>query len=896
MRYDVIYTYGDLAAVREACRLAKNQKRVLIAVPETCLAGEIWNTLNCSGACLEELEPWLPASMKSMKNLRVMPPDETKRQLEDLCETYGVDLLYGVSMLNAEKSAETGAVWELSFAHKGGVYRAECSDFYTKKQSSMQLSDRFSYAAWISAEDKIPLELEGKNFQLSLEQRIGILRVFADAAEIVDAAGQMDTEDTGMEAFHSRLTCFLMERLLSVYESLKEQMPTLLLGRFAAEIATESQAPVFQKNAVPDRKPIRRQYDLAVIGGGTAGVMAAIAAARQGIRVGLAEKEALLGGTQTIGGVSTYWFGCRYREVREMDQKVAAVMDRLGLPRRKGIWSGTDDSHTGIKSYIYLKECLEAGVDLLFGQTVYTARMDEQNRLREVECAGNGVGYQLEAEAFLDATGDADVCVFAQAGYTYGSEEDHITFWASLAQYTGTNTYRNNFSSMTDCSDPEDMTRFIRLGRKRGSGLFDHGSMVSMRESRHIKGITCISLKDVVKGKTYPDVLYTGYSNYDPKGRLDADMVYAGVLPPQVRMQVPLSALLPCRPDGTRIEHLYAAGKAVSATHNGFPALRMQPDLMHQGYVLGSLIAKAQKERTWPELLSQEIRVKWIHEVTDDPLTLSYCSMDPEEAVSRLSEKSRTQWVDFPFEKEETLPSEVISMMTADSEMVLPYLLAKTDRETKPYEWNRETDGIPYRIRLIGWCLWHGCDRDSKEYCEFLLKTLKASSLMPRHGSTVCANLLPDHGVMPELVYQINLLAWTGSDAVYPVLRELTSQLLLAKRDYTDIHAGIYPYMESIAYVAEHRGGRELIPLLKELLSAEEFAKARKEQAQTELLAERLQILQMRLFTALHRLSDPDGESGLRQMTEDPILSRPVRDSARMLLAQKGILIRRKKW
>ena len=94
------------------------------------------------------------------------------------------------------------------------------------------------------------------------------------------------------------------------------------------------------------------------------------------------------------------------------------------------------------------------------------------------------------------------------------------------------------------------MTRFILLGRRRGEQTCDHGGYVSMRESRHVKGVYTVNLKDLMDFRTYPDALYTCYSNYDPKGKLDADVIYCGVLPPQVKIQIPLSALLPCEKGG----------------------------------------------------------------------------------------------------------------------------------------------------------------------------------------------------------------------------------------------------------------------------------------------------------------------------------------------------------
>ena len=52
-------------------------------------------------------------------------------------------------------------------------------------------------------------------------------------------------------------------------------------------------------------KTIKEKVDLVVAGGGTAGHIAAIQAARMGIKVSVIESNGLLGGTMTNGGVHT---------------------------------------------------------------------------------------------------------------------------------------------------------------------------------------------------------------------------------------------------------------------------------------------------------------------------------------------------------------------------------------------------------------------------------------------------------------------------------------------------------------------------------------------------------------------------------------------------------------
>ena len=54
-----------------------------------------------------------------------------------------------------------------------------------------------------------------------------------------------------------------------------------------------------------------------------------------------------LGGTGTVGGVNTYWFGERFADVQEIDNEIERIYRKLGLNRKAGIWSGHDDFHGG---------------------------------------------------------------------------------------------------------------------------------------------------------------------------------------------------------------------------------------------------------------------------------------------------------------------------------------------------------------------------------------------------------------------------------------------------------------------------------------------------------------------------------------------------------------------
>lgn len=858
-------------ALKMAEELAGQGKQVLLASSSTCLADDVCGMNRYRSPEIEESVVRQPGFI----------PDLYALSLEEICENLGITLLYFVRYVDR---TDAGGRLLVRFAAKGGLFGVLCQRCRDLRK---ELEDE-NYIALITEDGKTGFSL------LEVENPVS-----------GPEPGRWKAMDTAERLYVCR------KELIRSFIQKKAENPKLYLGRFARrgfrkekeertgkEVAAENRMDVefgpallqviskgqnrfgrysFLEQSREDAAVSveTESWDLVVAGGGTSGVMAAVHAARGGLKTVLIEPNYDLGGTQTVGGVSTYWFGHRFSDVREMDDLVDELCIRCGVRKRQGIWSDKDDFHAGIRSFIYLQCCLEAGVKIVFGQLAYDAfRQDEEGGRRiGVVTAGDEGNRVYFGKAVIDATGDGDLAVALGADGCYGSETDLITYWASLAQYTSPDTYRNNFSSMLFLEDPNDYTRFIRLGRKRGEERFDHGSYVSMRESRHIRGMQTVSLKDLISYRTWEDALYTCFSNYDPKGKLDADMVYCGVLPPQVSIQIPLSALLPVDREGKRIEGIYVAGKAISATHNVFPSIRMQPDLMHQGAVLGKLLAKAMSSGIWPEQMDTQKRREFLLFCSDDPLTLPENQMRAGECAEKISVTSRNQWVDVPFAYEETGSFASLGLMSAESEEVLPVLKKRLERET-----DRET-----RELLIGYALWHGADDWTPELCEAVCAKLrKAEGLPERKGSTMCAQLLPDHGVMPEIVYQLNQLGWSRREEILKPFSIVLEKLENGERDYQTIQKGIYHYVEAFAYAAVHNPHKGFIPMLKRLLKLTELEQAAERQDSVELMTERYQILVFILNRALAFLGDREGEEGLKRLA--CLENMAIRGSARMVL------------
>ena len=610
-------------------------------------------------------------------------------------------------------------------------------------------------------------------------------------------------------------------------------------------------------------------YDVIVAGGGTAGASAAIFAGRCGLKTLVLDMNDRLGGSGTAGGVSTYWFGLRTGATAIIDQAVDRWCKRLSLPRRACLWNEHDTFPPDLKAHALLELCLDAGTEARFGCVVCGVEKTEK-AVTGVYWAEGGRLCFARARMLLDSTGDGDLAMFAGAQTFYGSEKDGMTYWASLAQYPTPDGYKNNFSTMVHLGDPRDYTRFILAGRQRGENTYDHGQYVAVRESRHIRGMETVTLRDLFTLRSQPLPLYDCFSNLDPKGRMTADSAYFGLLCPNRRLNVPRGAVIPVDEEGRPMAGLLVGGKAISCTHDAFPLLRMQPDLQRQGLALAALSACA-LEQGKPAWAAERVKEKILGLGGDLPGGPEAPALPAlQDVVAALRGDEPWEWLDAPPDTWEGGVSPIIQIFAAPSDAALPLLRAA---------WESAPAGSEKQLTLARLLLWHGDERGAPCVMARVGRLLDAyPGLPPRQASINYGQLLPDHGLMPEAVYLLNSLSRTREAPVLPLFQRVMDRLEASPRNWRDIRAGVYCYVECFAYVARGRRDPAFTPLLFRALRLPEFGR----EAPDELMRERLDMLCVILLGALHALGEEAGAKGLRQYAADDRL--PFRLAAQMLL------------
>ena len=175
---------------------------------------------------------------------------------------------------------------------------------------------------------------------------------------------------------------------------------------------------------VHDRVPLLAEVDVLVIGAGSAGCCAAIAAAEGGARTMLVERYGFAGGTSTGVLDTFYGFFTPGPQPRKVIGGIAdrvvdalAAMDAIYLrPNTYGAGTGVTYNPELLK-IVWDRLLAAAGVSVLLHALLIDVEQDAQGRITGVVIATRGGLRRIRALRFIDASGDAELCQLAGIAY-----------------------------------------------------------------------------------------------------------------------------------------------------------------------------------------------------------------------------------------------------------------------------------------------------------------------------------------------------------------------------------------------------------------------------------------------------------------------------------------------
>lgn len=175
---------------------------------------------------------------------------------------------------------------------------------------------------------------------------------------------------------------------------------------------------------------IREKYDVVIVGGGTSGAIAGIAAARTGAKALLVEQYGSLGGIVTLGmsfkgindGEGQKALGGIGEELIERARNMNGATVVSSHPRHGSIMGQDPEA----MKMMLMEMVKESGLHLLFHSFLVDALM-EGNKIQAIRVANKSGLEVIPAKSFVDCTGDSDLVVRAGGEFFYGREDDALT-------------------------------------------------------------------------------------------------------------------------------------------------------------------------------------------------------------------------------------------------------------------------------------------------------------------------------------------------------------------------------------------------------------------------------------------------------------------------------------
>ena len=356
---------------------------------------------------------------------------------------------------------------------------------------------------------------------------------------------------------------------------------------------------------------VKTQADVLVAGGGTAGTIAAIQAARAGAKTLLVERGSQLGGTTTTGGVSfPGLFDAWGKQIIagigwELVEK-AVELDGGSLPDFSKIPTRHWQNQVQVNQFVYAllaeEACVKAGVTIAYYESPLSAEKTSDGW--KVECVGPGTRRQVRCKQIIDCTGGASVVGMLNLPRLREKETQPGSLLYKLGGVhpVGRKQLDRLYVHGADSSTSVTLTKANMDGRKsllkelrkqkNKARLVHMQPETAHRESYRILGETVITVNDYTSGRVFKDALCYAFYPVDmhKRGGVKPKPLAKGTVP-----TIPLSALVP---KGSR--NIIVAGRCVSSDRLANSGLRVQASCMAMGQAAGATAALAARKNTTP--------------------------------------------------------------------------------------------------------------------------------------------------------------------------------------------------------------------------------------------------------------------------------------------------------
>ena len=275
--------------------------------------------------------------------------------------------------------------------------------------------------------------------------------------------------------------------------------------------------------------PVRIDTDVFVAGGGPAGIAAAVAAAKSGARVFLAEGLSCLGGSGTAGLVPMFMEFSN--GVDFMAGGVGReIYDRMKAAKGAVLFPNCGES---INAEIFKRVCddylIEHGVEFLLVTQLIDAATEDGKITAAILRGKSGI-FAVSAKQFIDCTGDGDLSVMAGAEFEMGDEVQPGTL---CTQWAGIDWSRARRDTHYQLMEQAISDGFMSVPDRHFPGGWQTGKNTMAMNGGHAQGLDGTDERSLTEAYIYQRKLITEYGEFYKKyavGFEDVELVNTAML------------------------------------------------------------------------------------------------------------------------------------------------------------------------------------------------------------------------------------------------------------------------------------------------------------------------------------------------------------------------------
>tara|TARA_B110000438_G_scaffold261531_1_gene272288 strand:- start:1705 stop:3030 length:1326 start_codon:yes stop_codon:yes gene_type:complete len=374
-------------------------------------------------------------------------------------------------------------------------------------------------------------------------------------------------------------------------------------------VSSSSSVAVAKTDEATIKPEVTNEVDVLVVGGGTAGTIAAIQAGRAGAKTLLVERNFQLGGATTTGGVAfpglfDAWgkqviAGIGWELVKESVELDGGKFPNFAkVPRSH--WMNQVHVNQFVYALLAEEKCREADVEIAYYEFPETVVKTDAGW--QVDCIGFGTRRQVKCKQIIDCTGGAEVVGMLgferlreeerQPGsylFQLGSSHNPASKQLHRLYVHGADSTNSRTATLANLTGRKSILAKVRKDKKR---LMHLQPETGFRESYRIKGETLITVQDYTSGKLFDDAVSYAFYPVDlhTKTGVRPKPLKRGIVP-----SIPLRALIP---KGSR--NLIVAGRCVSSDRLANSGLRVQASCMGMGQAAAVAATLAAQGDTTP--------------------------------------------------------------------------------------------------------------------------------------------------------------------------------------------------------------------------------------------------------------------------------------------------------